>query len=34
LKERVSPRKYQKHIAKLAAHYDANGNWHKERVVK
>jgi len=34
LKERVSPRKYQKHLEKLAAHRDENGKWHKNKVNK
>lgn len=34
LKERVSPRKYRKHLAKLEAHRDANGVYHKNKVNK
>lgn len=31
LKERVSPRKYAKHMAKVNAHFDKFGVYHKNR---
>jgi len=34
LKERVSPRKYEKHLAKLDAHRDAKGIYHKKKLTK